>query len=111
MLRRKAGLFWAIAILVGFGFSMMGCATTEQLKAVDDKVTAAGAKADKALSEAQAAKSQATGAASKAEAAAKKAADAQARAEAAGSKAAASAKAADECAKKCEAIFMKKLKK
>lgn len=67
MRRKNAGLFWVVAILVGLGFGMMGCATTEQLKAVDDKVTAAGAKADKALSEAQAAKSQATAAASQAE--------------------------------------------
>jgi murein lipoprotein len=118
MVRKQGSLVWVLAIVLGFGFALMGCATTEQLKAVDDKVTAAGAKADKALSESQAAKAQATDAAAKAGAAEKKATDAAdqadkaaARAEKAAKDAEMSAAKAAEVAKKCEAIFMKRMKK
>ncbi|MGQ9858049.1 MAG: hypothetical protein ACUVS3_05085 [Thermodesulfobacteriota bacterium] len=104
----------AVAILVGFGVALMGCATTEDLKAVEQKAQMVSDKVDKAMSEAQAAKA----AAANADASAKKAADSAAKAEAAASRAESAARAAADSAAKCdamvkkaEAAFMKKMKK
>jgi hypothetical protein len=114
MSSKSGRLIIAVAILVGFGFALMGCATTEDLKAVEQKAQMVSDKADKAMSEAQAAKT----AAANADASAKKAADSAAKAEAAASRAESAAKAAadsaakaEAMAKKAESIFMKKMKK
>ncbi len=117
-MRRYGRLVTVLAVLVGFGVAMMGCATTDDLKAVDQKATAAQSKADQALAAAQGANSAADAAAAKADAAAKKADDAvaacgkaAAQADASAKAAAASAQKAEDMAKKAEAIFMKKMKK
>jgi hypothetical protein len=117
-MRRYGRLAIVLAVLAGFGMAMMGCATTDDLKAVDQKATAAASKADQALAAAQGAKSAADAAAAKADAAAKKADDAvascgkaAAQADASAKAAAASAQKAEDMAKKAEAIFMKKMKK
>ncbi len=96
--------FVAIALLVGYGVAFMGCATTDDLKAVEQKAQVVGDKADRALAEAQSAKAIATDAAKSAAAAADRAEKAAGRAEAA-------ARSAADSAARAEAIFMKKMKK
>ncbi len=108
---KHGSLALVLAILLGFGAGLMGCATTEDLQRVDQKATEVGAKADKALSEAQGAKAAAADAAGKAAASADRADKAAARAEAAAKSAADSAAKAEAMAKKCESLFMKKMKK
>lgn len=119
MIVRNGGrLMFVLAMIVCFGVTLMGCATTGDLQAVEQKVQQASDKADKALGDAQAAKAAATDAASKANAAAQKAMDsadkadkAAGRAEMAAKAAADSASKADAMAKKSESLFMKRMKK
>jgi hypothetical protein len=104
MTAKTVRAFVALVMLLGFGAALMGCATTEDLKMVDQKAQAVGDKADRALSDAQSAKATAIDAANKAAAAADRAEKAAGRAEAA-------ARSAADSAAKTEAIFMKKMKK
>jgi len=97
-------MFRICIILLALGFMVSGCATTAQVKQLEDQINAASLKADNAMSAAAAAQKTATDCCAtddKANLAAKQAAD----------RAAAAADRAENAAAKAEAVFMKHMKK
>jgi len=97
-------MFRICIILLALGFMVSGCATTAQVKQLEDQINAASLKADNAMAAAAAAQKTAndcSATADKANLAAKQAAD----------RAAAAADRAENAAAKAEAVFMKHMKK
>lgn len=91
-------------ILVALGFMVSGCASTAQVKQLEDQINAASLKADNAMSAAATAQKTAEDCRANADKAVKQAA-------AAADKAAAAAERAENAAAKAEAVFMKHMKK
>jgi hypothetical protein len=100
-------VFGICVILMVMGFMVSGCATTAQVKQLEDKLNAASLKADNAMTAAAAAQKTAEDCSPTAD----NAVSASNKAAAAADRAAAAADRAENAAAKAEAVFLKHMKK
>jgi len=118
----KSGRLAAVFFVVSyFGVSLLGCATTSQIQALEERTQQALEKAEQAVKEARSAKAavedsaeysyEAAASARRADNAASRAEDAASRAEKAAESAVWSAERAEKMAKKCEDIFRRIMSK
>ncbi|MBW2707873.1 MAG: hypothetical protein JRD04_01080 [Deltaproteobacteria bacterium] len=103
-LKEPVRIMVIVAVVLFSLWAVLGCATTKELAALQERVNQVAEKADLAMEEAKRAKLMAVSESEKSEAAA-------IRSEAAAGQARSEADRAEAMAKKTEAIFMKKMKK